>query len=234
MRFATIGIFAAAIGGATPALASPTIYTERSSFEAANPDTVFGAFGDIAVASDHAAAGSVTFSATCSETGACLSQYDSRLFADWDAIVRRCANTIPDTTNVVFETCLYDHDLGQETPDASPASTLDVSGSGSSFGILLASAAETNVDYVVNGVGGSITVPRGMTRSPIFIGFSDSAPISVSFASVGPLEVYGYAAPLPAAAAVPEPSSWALMIVGFGFAGTALRWSGGARRPKRA
>ncbi|MGR6331175.1 PEPxxWA-CTERM sorting domain-containing protein [Sphingomonas sp. XXL09] len=74
--------------------------------------------------------------------------------------------------------------------------------------------------YVVNGVTQSITL--GNNRATSFLGFTSDTPINVSFSvpTNAELDVTGFTT---ATAAVPEPATWALMILGMGAVGFAMR-----------
>ena len=81
---------------------------------------------------------------------------------------------------------------------------------GSYFGL-------ASYSYVVNGVAGSIAVP-GTT----FLGFTSNSPISVAFTLPAgtELDVTGF---VTASAAVPEPATWGLLMLGFAGIGWAMR-----------
>ena len=107
---------------------------------------------------------------------------------------------------------------------------LTINSTTSGLGVYLAgyNAAET-ITYNAGGTSGTIAVP--LPARTAFVGFTDSSgPVSVIF---GPMEsqeldvasfVTGTArAPVGAA---PEPAAWAMLILGFGLAGYALRRRG--------
>ena len=79
----------------------------------------------------------------------------------------------------------------------------------------------TTYTYTVNGAAGSITLPVHPDTS--FLGFISDTPISVTFANTGrELDAVSFETNgVPSA--VPEPSSWLMMIGGFGLIGFAMR-----------
>ena len=109
----------------------------------------------------------------------------------------------------------------------------DIKSSGSVLGLTLASfyGAQT-VSYLVNGVSGSLAL--GANGANSFIGFdsgSNAVPVNVvfSFSQQSSLDVLSFqtgaltnVTPTPAPA-VPEPASWAMMILGMGAIGFAMR-----------
>lgn len=109
------------------------------------------------------------------------------------------------------------------------SNTFSITSTTSALGLYLGSyEGNATYTYVVNGVAGSVAVPA--PDDSIFLGFANaSGPISVTF-NVGsginanseldvPRFVTGNAIP----GAVPEPASWAMMILGMGAVGFATR-----------
>jgi hypothetical protein len=74
------------------------------------------------------------------------------------------------------------------------------------------------VTYTVGSVIGTLDVPA--PDDTTFIGFIDSSPISVTFTNDAELDTIRFTT---GDGTVPEPASWAMLIVGFGLTGTAMR-----------
>jgi len=74
--------------------------------------------------------------------------------------------------------------------------------------------ALSQIFLIGDGIGATFTAPVGATR--LYLAVADS--IGGSTGNVGSLTV-----DFTGGVAVPEPATWALMIVGFGFAGSCLR-----------
>ena len=116
------------------------------------------------------------------------------------------------------------------------SNTFTIASTTSALGLFLGSAfGGATYSYIVNGVAGSITVPAA--SSTTFLGFtSTSGPVSVAFNVAGgngagvansELDVPQFIAGNAITGAVPEPATWAMMLLGFGGIGVAMR-----RRPK--
>ncbi len=81
--------------------------------------------------------------------------------------------------------------------------------------------------YTIDGVTGTITVPDHRSDpNSVFIGFTGTGPITVSFATDG-AEFDTLRVVSAETSAAPEPSSWALLVAGVGATGWGLR----RRRP---
>lgn len=72
--------------------------------------------------------------------------------------------------------------------------------------------------YTVGTVTGTLAVPA--PNSTTFIGFIDSSPITATFSNNKELDTIRFTT---GSGAVPEPASWALLVVGFGLVGVAAR-----------
>ena len=72
--------------------------------------------------------------------------------------------------------------------------------------------------YTVGTVTGTLAVPA--PSSTTFIGFIDSSPITATFTNNKELDTIRFTT---GSGAVPEPASWALLVVGFGLVGVAAR-----------
>ena len=118
-------------------------------------------------------------------------------------------------------------------PNSNLPGTYNISFSGPVLGLTLASFyGPQTVSYLVNGISGSLAL--GANGANSFIGFdtgSDLVPVTVAFtfSQQSSLDVLNfetgnstYVAPAQAPA-VPEPASWAMMIVGMGAVGFAMR-----------
>jgi hypothetical protein len=91
------------------------------------------------------------------------------------------------------------------------------------LGVFLGSGSGVDTVFTI-GSGGSFVVPTGATA--LYLGFADS------YGFNGPSSYYGdnsggFSAEISAASenvgAVPEPATWAMMIIGFGAVGAAMR-----------
>jgi hypothetical protein len=81
------------------------------------------------------------------------------------------------------------------------------------------------VSYTYNGQ--TSTLELGPNRALSFLGFSSNGgPLNIAFSNAFELDVTGFSTRV---TAVPEPTIWAMFIVGFGLAGAAMR-----RRPQMA
>jgi hypothetical protein len=100
-------------------------------------------------------------------------------------------------------------------------STLTVNTSASAIGFLFGSwNSEQTITYSVDGVTGTFDVP--VKTDTAFLGFSDlSGPTTLTFSNNAELDTIGFLAS--AVTAVPEPSTWAMMLVGFGLIGFGRR-----------
>lgn len=114
--------------------------------------------------------------------------------------------------------------------------SVTISSTLNAFGLYLGSAdGARSFGYSVNGTTGTFTSLSSTNNGGKFIGFADTSPISVTFntSSGREFDIISYVtttnpvvtppvitSPL---AAVPEPATWAMMIVGFGLVGGAMR-----------
>jgi hypothetical protein len=114
--------------------------------------------------------------------------------------------------------------LAANADESASGTPLTITFGGTVLGLTLGSyfCAQT-VNYVVNGVKGSITL--GDNPSTSFLGFDTGGPsgITVTFYPTRELDIIGFQT------AVPEAATWAMMMIGFGAIGFAMR-----RRPKVA
>ena len=95
--------------------------------------------------------------------------------------------------------------------------TFSVSSARSSIGFRLGSYnGDQTIRYSVGGLSGSLDLPARYETA--FIGFTGlAAGDRITFAGSSEIDVLSFAA------GVPEPATWALMIVGFGAVGGAMR-----------
>lgn len=120
----------------------------------------------------------------------------------------------------------YISDDNYNEPDAN---TFTISSTTSALGLFLGSyEGATTYSYLVNGVAGTVDVPA--PNATTFLGFSDmSGPISVTFNVLGgtdaptELDVPQFMAGSAMNGAVPEPATWAMMLLGFAGIGCATR-----------
>ena len=126
--------------------------------------------------------------------------------------------------------------ISDENATGSSSNSFTIASTTSALGLFLGSYyGGATYSYIVNGVAGSITVP--VAKSTTFLGFtSTSGPVSVAFSVAGgsgfgganiELDVPQFIAGDAIMGAVPEPATWAMMLLGFGGIGVAMR-----RRPK--
>lgn len=220
---APLGAVALAMG--SPA-AAVEVYTSQGAYTAAHAGTASN-FGSADVSGTGSLkVSSTTFSTSCSDQGTCLYTGGNVLYAANGDVGRHCENAIPDRAAAAFGTCLADHQFASQwlsdggepsfIPSNYPPSVLGVSSASPFVGFLLSGSGQRSVDYVVNGVSGTLTL-AGTT----FVGFADGSPIDATFTTDGLLRVSTVFDSVPSPA--PEPASWAMMLVGFAAAGSALR-----------
>ena len=104
---------------------------------------------------------------------------------------------------------------------ASFGTPLRVTTTGSDIGFYFGSSlGPQTISYTADGLSGVLNVPGGGV-STTFIGFSRLANPIITFTNNLDLDTVRFVAASPSG--VPEPSSWALMLAGFGAAGYTLR-----------
>lgn len=195
----TLAIAFAAV--ATPATAQVVTYTNQSSFGAATTNATTNGFtftGNTYLSGPYTA-GPVTFSTNTSDT---LIGYN-------------------DAYGVPY--------ISDNNYDNSGSNTFTISSTGTALGLLLGSYnGAATYSYLVNGVGGTISLPS--RNATTFLGFTSmSGPISATFTvldGVGAnseLDVTSFITASAVSGAVPEPATWAMMLLGFGGIGIALR-----------
>ena len=183
---------------ASPASAQVATYNSQSSFASATTNTTTYGFDFTSqpVSGDTYTLGPVTFSSSQ------LTSYND-------------AYGMPYIT---------DNNWGQAS-----ANTFTISSTTSALGLFLGSYdGAATYSYLVNGVAGTVDVPA--PNDTTFLGFSDaSGPISVTFNVLGDygaateLDVPQFVAGDSAVGSVPEPATWAMMLLGFGGIGLAMR-----------
>jgi hypothetical protein len=198
----------AALAVAGSASAAVTAYTSQSDFDTANPTAstfVFDAGGATYNPPNPYTYNGVTFADE--ETAADVANGNSPLLF-----------VISHTTNTAYGTdflSLENESIGVQTQ----FETAGVSAFGFSYGAFVTDADSADAVVTLN-TGESFLITPSST--PGFIGFSDSSPItslSISYPTGYGLDVLSVST----TSAAPEPAAWALMLLGIGGVGLALR-----------
>ncbi|SFP93823.1 PEPxxWA-CTERM sorting domain-containing protein [Sphingomonas rubra] len=127
-----------------------------------------------------------------------------------------CADAYILPGDPLYSACLQDI-LFEEKPTPT-----GITVAGSSVGLNVSafhSHGDVTIAYTVNGEKGQISFNRFG-----FIGFSGDGPLDIALTSSASLFISTvHISPTPMTAAVPEPATWSLMLLGFAGIGTAMR-----------